>query len=180
MGKKHLQWLALAALLLVTFAASGCGKKAPTEPGRYYDEERGISIKFPPGWEIIEEEETDAVTAICPFEDDDDMLQESVSVGVQDLPNGMELNEFSSEALAATAAECVDYEVEETGSTTVADLPATWTLFSYREPQGTITCLGYCLVKGRKGYLITCNAEPHTYPRYFPIFQEAASSLRIE
>jgi len=40
--------------------------------------------------------------------------------------------------------------------------------------------LGYCLVKGKRGYIITCNSEPHNYAAYSTTFATVAESLRIE
>jgi len=131
MLRRPLAAFTVAVLTVSLLAVTGCGSKEPLEPGRYYDEGRGISIKFPPGWEVIEEEDVDAVSAVCPFESDEDMLQESISVSVEDLDDEMTVDEFSNHVNAVTAAECTDYKVELSGSATVADLPANWIIFSY-------------------------------------------------
>ena len=180
MLRRRLVPFTVAVLTVSLLVVIGCGSKEPPEPGRYYDEGRGISIRFPEGWDIVEEEDVDAVSAVGPFESDEDMLQESISVSVEDLDDEMTVDEFSSYVNAVTAAECADYHVELSGSATIADLPANWIIFSYKEHEGTIMTLGYSLVKGKRGYLITCNAEPHNYASYSSIFATAAESLRIE
>jgi len=180
MLRRPLAAFAVAVLTVSLLVVVGCGSKEPPEPGRYYDEDRGISIRFPGGWEVIEEEDGDAVSAVAPFESEQDMLQESISVSVEDLDDEMTVDEFSKRVNVITAAECVDYHMELSGSATIADLPANWIIFSYKESEGTIMTLGYSLVKGKRGYLITCNAEPHTYAAYSSIFATAAESLRIE
>lgn len=180
MLRRRLAAFTVAVLTVYLLAMTGCGSKEPPEAGRYYDEGRGISIRFPEGWEIIEEEDVDAVTAVAPFEGEQDMLRESISVSVEEVDDEMTVDQFSNHVNAVTAAECADYRVEQTGSITIDGVPANWIIFSYTEPHGTIMTLGYSLVKGGRGCLVTCNAEPNTYPRYAPIFEESANSLRVE
>ena len=108
------------------------------------------------------------------------MLRESISVSVEDLDDEMTVDEFSSYVNAVTASECADYHLELSGSATIADLPTNWIIFSYKGEEGTMMTLGYSLVDGKRGYLVTCNAEPHTYAAYSSIFATAAESLKIE
>ena len=177
---RRLLWVCLGALMLWPLAVTGCGSKAPREPGRYYDGKRGISIRFPGGWEVMERDDVDAVSAAAPFESDLDMLREAISISVQDLPSQMPLEEFSEVLLEGAREDTLEFTEQAHGEATIDGAAATWTAFTFTDEDGTWTILGYALVREGNGYMITCLCEPHTYAQYLPIFEESVMSLRFE
>jgi hypothetical protein len=172
--------LFFAMLVIFGFGIGGCAAKSPPEPGRYYDEARGFSIKFPAGWKIQEEIGGATIAALSPLENDDDMFYECVSVTVEDLPHEISLDELFEGNKEAILRDFADVQIDGTGKVAVADRKAKWIYFGYQMEEGTVQALEYCLVKDRRGYFIMCDSETHKYAAYSSILEEAAKSFRFE
>jgi len=95
MVRTHRAFLLFILLVLFTFVVSGCSTQPPPEPGRYYNKDKGFSIKFPDGWEI-EHEEDGTITAFDPRMSNDDIFYAQIRVGVEELQYKATLDEFMS------------------------------------------------------------------------------------
>ena len=170
--------LALLIILAGIFAA-GCGS-APKEPGRYYCDTWEYSIKFPAGWELEETYDGAVVSAYSPLEDDYDMLFESVTVSVDDMIFGVDLDEYYSAVQRSARTDFLYFNEERCEDITLHTTRAKKTVFTYQEEGEMVKTLGYCFVKGSKAFLITCVSEEYTYPEYVAAFEQAAESFRFE
>jgi hypothetical protein len=166
--------IALAALLVV-----GCGS-GPKEPGRYYSDSWDYSIKFPAGWELEEINSGAVVSAYCPLEDDYDILFESVTVSVEDLPFSVDLDEYYTAAKRLASSEFLYFTEEQVEDIVLHGTRAKKIVFTYQDEGETLKSLGYCIVKGDRAYFITCVTEEYVYPEYAADFEQAAESIRFE
>jgi len=180
MARIQLAILCVAASTFWAFGLTGCGTESSPEPGRYYDQGKGFSIRFPVGWSIQEENEGATIAALCPEEDADDMFFECVSVTVEDLPYRMSLNEFFDGNRKSINTYFSDVVVKETGTATIDNAPAKWISYTYEMQEGSVQALEYCLLEARRGYYITCDSEPHKFAAYRDTLEESAQSFRFE
>jgi hypothetical protein len=179
---------AFILLALVVFLTGGCGKEsapAPTpesapEPGRYYDEARGFSIKFPEGWRVQEENGGVTIAALCPLEDDNDIFYECVSVTVEELPYEMTVDEVFASTMNGIDAAYGGVHVDATGDLSINGIPSKWVFFSYKMEEGTVQAMEYDLTNGRRAYYITCDSELISYASYADILQNSAKTFRFE
>lgn len=170
---------AILALLLVAFILTGCGG-GPKEPGRYYADDFDFSIKFPEGWEVVMEDDGVTLSAVSPLDSEDDMLYETVSVSVENMFVAVDLDEYFEAVNRVSQAELRWFELEDVQDIRLGNSPAKKAVFSYVEQGETIRSLGYCLVKGRTAYLITCVSDEYSYPAYAAEFAASAESFRFE
>ena len=148
--------LIVPVVLASIFLIFSCSKKR--EPGRYYSNESGFSIIFPEEWEITEGDGETApiVEAVSPWEDDSDRFSEYVSVDIDDLPVKMSLEEYFAEVQLANSEDYPHYEEHDTGTIEIGSLEAMWTRFDVGSSEGMMAALGLVMLKGKRGYLISC------------------------
>lgn len=179
---KYMFRVACVLLTFITFVLLGFGVNGCTpspEPGRYYHKELGFSIKFPDGWDILLEDDGTTIIASCPIKKDDRFYVD-VSVGMNILPFGADLDYFFHEAKRWMNVDSATIEEEESGELTIDGKEAKWVLVNYHVPGGYGRTLGYCLKKRRRGYVISCAAEYSEFSEYRSLFEEVAQSFRFE
>ena len=169
------------ALCLAIILAGCAGENAP-QTGRYRNPEMSFSIQFHPGWEIVEGDGSEyaLVEAVSPWEDEDDEFAEHVSVDVEDLPDGTDLDAYYTETVEAQAAAIPGLYVEEEGRLTIGGIPARYVVFGFELEGYPMTAIGYSLIKDGRGYLIAGLAQAHKFVLYQQVFQNTAASFRID
>ncbi len=174
---KRLVIIAALACFLLIFS---CSKKR--EPGRYYSDESGFSIIFPEEWEIKEGdgESTPIVEAVSPWEADSDRFSEYVSVDIEDFPVKMTLEEYFAEVRLANSENYPQYKEHDKGETEINNQEAMWTRFDVGSPEGVMSALGFVMIKGKRGYSISCVAEDAKYDSFEETFEDIVHSFRIE
>jgi hypothetical protein len=170
---------AALTLLVIVLTCCTCGSGS-SEPGRYYADDLDFSIRFPAGWEVCLGEDGYLISAVSPLDGEDDMLFESISVGVEDMLVKVDLDEYFNAVNRASRSELAWFEIEETTDVQLANCPAKRAVFTYVDQGETVRTLGYCLVKGSKAYLITCISDEYSYPSYAAEFATTAESFRFE
>jgi hypothetical protein len=175
------RWLFSAALFMAILMA-GCVGENVSDEGRYSNSEMSFSIEFHPGWEIIEGDgyEYALVEAVSPWDGEDDMFAEHVSVDVEDLRGDTDLDAYHTETVEAQAEAIPGFYVEEEGRTTIGGVAARYVVFGFESEGYPMTAIGYTLIKDGKGYLIAGLAEAHTFVLYKDVFQQTAASFRID
>ncbi|UCG61366.1 MAG: hypothetical protein JSV52_13755 [Candidatus Zixiibacteriota bacterium] len=164
-------------LAVVILSMGGCGGGSK-EPGRYYADELDFSIKFPEGWEIQVENYGYTVSAYSPLDSDDDMLYETISVSVENLMVSVDLDEYFDAVNRTSQSQLAYFELESAETVTIGDIRAKRAVFSYVNQGETVRSVGYCIVKGRRAYLITCISDDYSYDNYAQEFASAAESFR--
>jgi hypothetical protein len=169
-----------AVVLGAVCALCCCGKER--EPGRYYCEKAGFSIVFPGEWDVTEGDGVTApiVEAVSPWEDDSDRFSEYVSVDIENLQERLSLEEYFAQVRKANSVDYALYEEHETGDTEIDNRKAKWTRFDVGSSEGVMAALGFVMIKGKRGYLISCVAERSRYASYTETFENIVSSFRLE
>jgi hypothetical protein len=172
--------LIIIAVLLSICVIFSCGKER--EPGRYYSEAGKFSIVFPKDWEIVEGDGVSEplVEAVSPWEDDEDRFSEYVSVDIEDFSEKMSLEEYFEKVREANSADYPDYEEYDTGDKLINNQIAKWTRFDVGSSEGVMAALGFVMIKGKRGYLISCVSDGSKYDIYKMTFDDIVSSFRIE
>lgn len=177
--KKVARSCVLLTLLLAALTMYGCGS-GPREPGRYYADNDDYSIKFPDGWSIEIDEDGAVVSAVSPWEGDEDMSFECVNVVVENMPFKVDLEEYFNAINKSARADLPYFELESTGDASICNIPAKKAVFTYVDEGDVVKTLGYCVIKGNKAYLITCMADEYSFPSYAGEFETSAQSFRFE
>jgi hypothetical protein len=174
------RFLSVVLLLPAIFAA--CAGDNVPDPGRYHNTEIGFSIEFHPGWEIVEGDgyEYALVEAVSPWDGDQDEFAEHISVDVEDIPGGTDLDDYHAETVEAQAQAIPGFYVEEEGRTTIGGVPARYVIFGFESEGYHMTAIGYTVVKNGRGYLIAGLAEARTFVLYRDVFEKTAASFRID
>ena len=169
----------LGLLVFAVIAGNALLKKTPPEPGRYYNEEHDFSIKFPEGWEITTEYGGKSILATCPDHDESNNFSKVVQVVIQDLPYKPKLD-FFFDVLLSEYRRDINTRVKEKGDVVIDGTKAKWVaIYMFKESYKAQTLMN-CMVKGKKGYLVQCVAEPHNFSEHKSIFDMAVQSFRYE
>lgn len=169
-------------LLAVGLGLVTCSHEAAIDPDRYYDKANGFSIKYPEAWSVCEghAEDDPVVEGLSPWEDDYDEFAEHMTVDVELIEAGTSLDSYSEETIEAQMAEIPGFEVTERGRATLDGEDAVWIVFDFESEGGMVTVLGYSLVKGERGYLISGVAQSSKFSSYRNRFEQIAESFRFE
>ena len=177
---KRFAIVAVSTPVLCFLAQSGCARKSPPEPGRYYSKEKGFSIRLPKEWERKEGFMGTTIMGLSPQEGPADEFRENVNVFVEELPKALSLEEYSSLSLANLRKLMTDFQEHETSQTTVGDAGASRLVSSHRMGQYDLKVLVYWLIKARRAYVITCSAEREQFDAYLGKFEDIVKSFRFE
>jgi len=164
-------------IIVLFFLLSGCSSK---EPDRYYNSKDNYSVKFPKEWENKENFMGCSIVSLSPKLNDADMFRENVNVAVEQLPQGMGLNEYFDASVPTLAKVITDFQENEKGTTAINDNDAKWLIYSGRVGTTKLKCEQFYIVHDKHGYVITCSATPESYSDYKKIFEEAAHSFEFE
>jgi hypothetical protein len=169
-------------LVLVSVSQITCSGERPRDPGRYYHEAQNFSIAFPDGWRVVEGDGIDAplVEAVSPWEDEADPFSEHISISVEDFAKNVDLEKFFETLREQDAREFSYYEEGEIRDARVDGEDAKFSIFDIGMEEGNNRVLSCTIVKGKKGYLISCVAEASKYELYEPVFEAALGSFRFE
>ncbi len=161
---------------------NGCSRKQEPEPGRYYSKEKGFSIKFPEDWETKtgRAEYEPVIQAASRWEDDVDRFREYISIEVDDLYGEVSLEDYYKDSVEEQIKTIPSFREIESGELRLRNVRARWIIFGIGSEEEANTALVYCLVKGRRGYLISCVAEASKFPDYRSRFEEIVRSFRFE
>jgi hypothetical protein len=168
--------------LLMAIIIAGCTGEHLPDTGRYHNNEMCFSIEFHQGWEVIEGDgyEYALVEAVSPWDGDDDQFAEHISVDVEDLSAGTDLDAYHAETVEAQAEVIPGFYVEEQGNATIGGMPARYVVFAFESEGYPMTAIGYTLVDNGRGYLIAGLAQAHKFVLYRDVFQKTAASFRID
>lgn len=168
-----------AALILYGFRLNGCFENPIREDGRYYDTKKDFSIRFPDGWNVEEEDYGETITAYKPLANDE-LIYVSASVSMSKLQRRMDLSEFAFETRRWSFLGYENVEQEDGGTTIIDNTQAEWMLFHYQTPDCLARTMGYCLVRGKRGYVVSLNAPYNTFPEHRDELESIARSFQFE
>jgi hypothetical protein len=169
--------------IAVAFAASlmGCSGDSGKMPGTYSNTEHRFSIAFPQGWTLLEGdgEIEPYVEATSPWEDDADEFSEHITVDVEPVTPGITVDAYVEETIEAQSVSIPGFTTKRRGRTMIDGRDAIWVEFEFEDEGGDLTVLGYAVVEGSSGYLISCVAQTRKFVSYEDVFRKTAESLRF-
>jgi len=180
MSKKRLSVSLLVGIVAWVLLGGAPRATAAEEPNRYTNKDKGFSITFPADWERKEGQMGTIVLALSPQEGPADQFRENVNVTIEDLPKTLSSDEYVEACLGTLRKVLTDLQEHENSAMNVADAPAKRLIFSHRMDAVKVKAMQCVLVKGTRGYVITCSAAPDQFDTYRPKFDEIVQSFRFE
>lgn len=154
-------------------------QKFPAEPGRFYNLDKGFSIRLPEEWEVSK----DKNGARSKPENFLDSFLENVQVIVIEFDKPTNLENFYKRDQEEFMKGSEEYNKYEGGQTVIDNNEAKWVVESAQLKgwgHRHLTYLGYYLVKEHRGYLILCASTPVSFSKYRSKFEEIAKSFKFE
>jgi hypothetical protein len=168
-------WHALALIAALAGCGDGSAPPAPSAPPT-----TGPAWSLPAGWTQKQNELGMTLIAVAPLDDASDKFTENVNVLVADIPADTSLDEFHAQAFdpSQMGTMLTDFKPGDTSSTMLGDLAAKRLTYTHRMGVARLKVLAYTLVRGNKGYVITCSATHDRFDAYVPTFEWIASTFR--
>ena len=163
-----------AGLFVAAIMLAGCGSGASGVV-----EGLGFAIRMPSGWEIKQCGE-DVVVALEPKESKDDNFRENVSVVVEDVREGTELEEYVKRRVRDMRRLSEDFYLWGNTKATLDGITARRLVYSITFARIKCKCLALIALRGAHGYVVTCAAEPHRFDQLLPLFKECVGSFRFK
>jgi len=161
-------------LFAVLVLLAGCGGGASGVV-----EGLGFAIRMPPGWEIKQCND-DVVVALEPKESKDDKFRENVSVIVENVKEGTELEEYVKRRVRDMKRLSEDFYLWGNTKAALYGVTARRLVYSITFARIKCKCLAFIAVRGAYGYVVTCAAEPHRFDQLLPLFKECVGSFRFK
>lgn len=145
---------------------------------RYYDKERGFSIRFPVGWRVKEIDDS-TIDARSPLSDSKDIFRELITINVIGQPPPESLDKEFENVLAEFRRERTA-KILGSGQLSIDNEKVKWLIIQLSDQEPNNKLIFYILIKGHSFYTITCVAKVDTFLKYKPIFEKAVKSFRFE
>ena len=172
-------FLFFTVLLFIVLGVNGCSTKSPPEPGRYYNKNKGFSIKFPDDWVTGEGYKGTTVIALSPPEDSNDQFHEYVSVVVEEgYMSSLEV--YFKGNIENLKKLMKDYRFYEEGQMTINQNDVRWIVYSCTPETYNLKIIAYVLFKNSRGYIVSCVASPDKFSQFKDQFKEIAKTFRFE
>jgi hypothetical protein len=136
----------------------------------------GYTIMYPAHWErrIVH----GITVSLSPRESPADTFQENVNVTYEQLPMPLTPAQYATASIANLQRQLAGFALLEQGPITVGNIPAQYMIFRHFSGQNLMVMTLY-LVRGNRGYTITCTATPTTLARYRASFLQIANTIRF-
>ena len=152
---------------------------APPEPGRYYAQADGFSIRFPADWGQKENVMGTRVVAMS-LQEPGDTFRENVNVVVEDLPSPMDVETYAALSLKNLSRLLSAGEQPDVADAELGGVAAKRVIYETVMGQLRVKGMVILAVRGRRGYAVTCSATPETFDAFRPTFDEIAGTFRFE
>jgi hypothetical protein len=168
----------LLALPIILLAACG----TPKEEGRYYHPEKDFSIELPSDWETQEGFMGTDLVGISKLTGTNDTFAENITLIAVDLLAIMDLtiDQYFDMNMSATGAVLQNYELIESGLTTIAEVEAKWGQYTYEMSGVKVKALAFLFMHEEMGYMINFASTAEEFIDYLALFEEIAHTFRIE
>ena len=174
----------LLSTVFIVIAASGCVSQDSSEASAKYlvysNQDYGVEMKYPYGWDVNEEAEGIVVAFVSPTESADDRFRESVNLVMNDLSGqDMDLETYSSLAVQHIADTLQNMELEESASTTLDGNPAMGVIYTADGTYGRLRFLQVWTIKDDISYILTYTSESEKSALYSSTVGDMMDSFRI-
>ena len=146
----------------------------------YENNEYGFKVNYPELWSQQNRDDLFAMGVVffSPAEDDSDKFKERVSVLVENLSEGVSLDEYTTESIEEIKRLSDPY-VREPEEIELGDNEGRKVVYTGEEGGSTVQRMQTWSVKGDKAYVITYTASIGSYNEYLPAVQEMIESFEI-
>ncbi len=163
-------------LIFVLLFLSSCKSQ---NSKRYINNKDSFSIEFPANWEVKENYFRTTVMALSPLENSSDNFRENVNVVVETIPPGTSLNEYFSSSIK-NMRQLNKFNDEFSGIEKFGKAETKWLYYTHEMDAYKFKVILYQLVKGNKGYSITCTAKAEDFDKFKNQFKNIASTFKME
>ncbi len=148
----------------------------------YHDPNYGISMQYPADWkkEDLDPSNGGIVSFSSPYENKNDTYTEKLEIYFNDLPNNTTLNNYTNTLLRSYQNKLENFTIIESGSSSLAGIPAHRLVFSATEAGFTYKALNVWSIIGDKALIMIYYAEPTKYLTYLPVISKMIESLQID
>ena len=174
---RHFGLWAAASLAL----SWGCARASTFE-----DQNHVYTITFPHGWTVHENDANNIawVTARSPVEKQRDSYLENIQITYNQKASKTSLNDYLPEMLLFMKEKYADVNIEEIGSTVLADHEAKWILFTSKGPGETgqqvpLKAIHYVLVADNHLMILLCVAPIDRFEDWKPTFEQSLKTLKF-
>lgn len=177
MQKKYNKQFPYVILSIVILSLLSCSKK---EPRRYYYKDKGFSIKMPDTWEIKENYQGATIMGLIPFSEVHKQFRANCSVGIETLPDTMNLNNYFQTTLNELKKVFPDYKEEQKSDIKVNEYNGKIIIYTHKLTNYEIKIIQYFFINKTNVFCITGITQPYEFNYYKPIFDEIVQSLKFE
>src|SRR5262245_5414745 len=146
-------------------------------PHRYVDDVLGFSIEFSPEYAIRPK---GGGADVGGYRETGAGGADAVSVIVNTIANFTSAATYRDWYLGASTGGLAEFTRLRDGTGTVGDAKGAWTEFVYRPEKERMQVWQVFLIRGTRGYVISCAARPQDFERARPDFEKAVDSFRFE
>ena len=176
--------LLLAAVGLAAFAAVAAGiRHLAVGSRRHVDGIKGFSLSFPSGWEFQEgPTEGPAVQGLKVLGIPEGSHRAAVNVTVESLHPPLDVRTYRRRGIVIHGGHLPEYVPIGEGIERFANVEAPWIHYTYvaGPKRKQFQAWQFYLIRGSRGYVITCTADPAAFERFRPDFEEIVRSFRFE
>ncbi len=168
--------LALSFVLLSTLLSVAYGQQ--TSFLTYEDQFHGVTIQYPAGWEVTEDDQPVDVVFRSPAGDSSPDYTENVNIGIDYIPAGFTLEEYTELNIEDLSSQ-LDTQVSGSSDFTLSGKPAK-KLEINKTLQGVeIRSMLVFVVENNRAYVITYDALAETYDQYLSVAEQMIASVEI-
>lgn len=165
-------------IFLTSMTMTGCKKK--DEAGRYYNRDKGFSIKIPDSWDTKKAYLGTDIVAISPPEGPGDEFHENFNVLVQPLNESMTVDQFYQKSIPGFKTVTTEFRELSHGYCELDGKMSRWDIISHKMGPLTIKVLTYITIHNANGYVLTFSASEAKFGEYEQMFRNIADTFRFE
>jgi len=170
--------LALSFVLLSALPSVAYGQQ--TGFLTYEDQFHGVKIQYPVGWEVTEEGQPVDVVFSSPAGDSSPQYRENVNIGIDYVPAGITLDEYTQLNIDALSNQ-PNVQVSESSDSTItlSGKPANKLDMSKTLQGLEIKAMLVFVVENNRAYVVTYDALVETYDQYLSVAEQMIASVEI-
>lgn len=147
----------------------------------YENKFKGISIKYPRTWEVVERSPNPVVVFLSPVEGESDTIRENLNVILRNLP-GMPFEEYLKKSMEGVSNNSENFKLIDNKIFNYHGVDAAEITFEALNSVDKKTMMKYHVFTTKVGHIaydITYSAQLEQYETYLPLIKEMIDSFDI-
>lgn len=171
-------FLAFCAALLL--GACTENKPAVKLTKTYIADSLHFSIKHPENWEVLKDPDQGKSIAIVEKQGDKkDSYQENIVCWLEEMPMAVSDSVYATAAVTQLKIANPTLDIRKKGEAVLGSNHFSSFTFDFSGKNKTpYEVMGFCIVKGKRGYNFSCTALKSSMPEYLPLFREILSTFK--